>query len=56
MSARIAALCAIVLLAALALSACTTSSPLLSEDERCSRWGGIWRSGSCRSDGGGGGM
>jgi hypothetical protein len=46
----------ILLLAALALlSGCAVSGTPLTEEERCTIWGGIWRLGVCRSEGDSGG-
>jgi|KBSSwiStaDraftv2_1062776.scaffolds.fasta_scaffold1635210_1 hypothetical protein len=39
----------------LALSGCATSTPLISDEERCLRFGGIWRAEGCRTPGSGGG-
>jgi hypothetical protein len=33
----------------LVLGACATSAPLLSDAERCSRFGGSWAYGTCRA-------
>ena len=48
---------AVLVLAALLLAtACGTSTPLISDEERCTRFGGFWMqsgSGWCRHDGGG---
>ena len=45
----------LVLAALLLATACGTSTPLISEEERCTRFGGLWmQSGWCRHDGGGG--
>ena len=40
-------------LAVLALAACATNSsaPLLTDQERCARFGGIWQLGTCRATG-----
>ena len=48
----------LLLTALLLASACGTSTPLISEEERCTRFGGHWKAepGWCRYDGGGGGM
>jgi hypothetical protein len=50
---RIVATLAIVAFAA----ACASTAPLISEEERCTRYGGIWRGGPglCTHPGGGGG-
>jgi hypothetical protein len=47
---------AVLLLAALLLAtACGTGTPLISEEERCTRFGGFWmQAGWCRHDGAGG--
>ena len=39
----------------LALYGCATSAPLISDEERCLRFGGIWRAEGCRTPGSGGG-
>ena len=39
----------------LALYGCETSGSLISEEERCTRFGGIWRPEGCRTPGSGGG-
>ena len=49
---------AVLLLGALLLAtACGTGTPLISDEERCTRFGGFWMqsgSGWCRHDGAGG--
>ena len=48
---------AVLVLAALLLAtACGTGTPMISEEERCLRFGGLWMQsgGWCRHDGGGG--
>jgi len=49
---------AVLVLAALLLAtACGTGTPLISDEERCTRFGGFWMqsgSGWCRYDGAGG--
>ena len=37
----------ILLLALLLLTACATPTRVISEEERCSRWGGTYLAGSC---------
>jgi hypothetical protein len=39
----------------LVLYGCETSGPLISDEEICTRYGGLWRPEGCRSPGGGGG-
>ena len=38
-----------------ALYGCTPSAPMISEEDRCTRYGGIWRPEGCRTPGSGGG-
>jgi hypothetical protein len=48
---------ALVLTALLVVTACATSTPMISEEERCTRFGGLWQQdGWCRHDGGAGAM
>jgi len=45
----------VLVISALLLTACATTGSLIPEEERCTRYGGIWRPEGCRQAGGGGG-
>jgi len=45
----------VLLISALLLTACATPAAPISEEQRCTRYGGLWQLGSCRVPGGGGG-
>jgi hypothetical protein len=45
---------AILVALALLLGACATSTPQISDEERCLRFGGLWHGSWCRYEGGGG--
>ena len=47
---------ALILSALLLSTACATQTPLISEEERCTRFGGLWQLGACRVPGGSGSM
>jgi hypothetical protein len=38
------------------VTGCASSTPLISDEERCTRFGGLWQLGDCRQPGSGGGM
>jgi hypothetical protein len=44
------------LAALLLVAGCATSTPQISDEERCLRFGGLWMATWCRYDGGGGSM
>jgi hypothetical protein len=37
------------------LTGCASSTPLISDRDRCTRFGGLWEADQCRQPGGGGG-
>ena len=45
----------LILVSTLFLAACMTPSAPISDEERCTRFGGIWQMGACRQAGAGGG-
>jgi hypothetical protein len=44
---------ALVLAVVVLFGGCAYSTPLISDQDRCTRFGGLWEAGTCRSPGGG---